>query len=104
MRRVSSRLIRVVYRKSSRIRVVITASKPFVWTATVDEILCKVNHCKEALGTQHQNPAGAPTPWALLNVTPDSFSGDRVMDATEAVLSPIDCLHRSPQGNQQQAL
>jgi len=27
--------------------------KPFAWTATADEILRKINHCKEALGTQH---------------------------------------------------
>jgi transposase len=26
--------------------------KPFVWTASADEILRKINHCKEALGTQ----------------------------------------------------
>jgi transposase len=27
--------------------------KPFAWTATADEILRKINHCKEALGTPH---------------------------------------------------
>jgi transposase len=27
--------------------------KPFVWTATAQSIIAKVNHCKEALGTAH---------------------------------------------------
>jgi transposase len=27
--------------------------KPFVWRATADEILRKISHCKEALGTPH---------------------------------------------------
>lgn len=27
--------------------------KPFVWTASVNQIMTKINHCKEALGTLH---------------------------------------------------